>query len=85
MRCRLCDEEHAGHCSRVVRSLRARISELEAKVISLSSDVHASPCLTMSNTDQSNACLTTLTESNKSNGFDKRAYQRDYMRKRRAK
>lgn len=30
MICRLCDEDHAGHCSRQVKLLRERLNEVEA-------------------------------------------------------
>lgn len=64
MICRLCDEDHAGHCSRAVKALRAKLNEVTSLL------------------ESNGAAIVRLQESNCK--FDKRTYQREYMRKRRA-
>jgi len=74
-------ECHQATNRSVIEGKNAEIVALQAELEALK---RSNKSLTLSNND-SNKCLTAasdiLTQSNK---FDKRAYQREYMRKRRA-
>lgn len=74
VKCGICGDAHTGACWVHQRQMR-RIAEARVR------ELESNAGLTTTSNTPSNAGV----ESNApSNGFDKRAYQREYMRRRRA-
>lgn len=88
MICHLCGFSHPGHCKNLVKEFAQKIEELNKEITNLRKELESNKCLTKSNASLTNDNLSNIVTNEcltKSNRFDKKSYQREYMRRRRAK
>lgn len=82
--CRHCRFAHEGPCKPGIAKPDGSGVEIQGHVAVLRCASCAAMAAKIAVLEQQLVRLSNKADSNKSNGFDKKAYQREYMRKRRA-